>query len=137
MFKKLLWSIFSSEVNERHLKFEQYYFALYHFSLLYPTTQHNILRCGIHYRRFICGVEYNRRKLFWCEIQRKKTSALSLTKPENFPKHPENVLWCIPQQRKTSSFYHTKVKYLPLYPTMEENLFRCIRHRKKRKTEYC
>jgi hypothetical protein len=30
--------------------------------VLYLTTEKNILHCGIHRRRFVCGGGYNRRK---------------------------------------------------------------------------
>jgi hypothetical protein len=62
MFKQLLLPILSFEVKKRHLKLKKHYSALYHFFLLYPTMEENLLGCGIQRRSFFCGVGYNGRK---------------------------------------------------------------------------
>jgi hypothetical protein len=74
---------FSCGINERHLKFKKYYPAL-NFFLLYLTTEKNILHCGIHRRRFVCGGGYNRRKTVpvW-DITEKKPPSLWDSTEEN------------------------------------------------------
>jgi hypothetical protein len=124
---------------------------LYHFSLLYPTMEQNLMRCGIHRIRFFCGVGYNG----------KKSSAFSDTTKNNlrmfgyiscvvshnawvflpfYPTPVKNILRCIPQCRRFFPVIspnggtlfcfssNNGGKSPVLYPSMEENLGRCVLH---------
>ncbi len=99
--------------------------------LLYPTTEENIFHCGIQRKKpaalwdtmlkNFLGYSTLHKILLWCRIHRRKISCVMGYKRKN--------LFAI--LKLFSVVSHNGKNPLLLYPTMEENLLRCIPQLKK------
>jgi hypothetical protein len=131
MLKELILPKFSSEANERHLKFKN--IILRHVVFLRCIPQPN--RCWIQQKKMPALCYTAEEKLLRCGIQRKKFSQTSCDCSSYSISHiggkplllysttEENLLHAIPQRRKTfSAVSHNRGKPPPWHPTIAEKL---------------